>query len=207
MQRAEPLRVADRVTAEALVAGVLGNMAALESVLADEAAHVRAGRLRESIVAAEPKAALAAAYMQGLEVAKANAVALKRFHPDGVEMLRAAHRRFTAAVEANQTVLASAKTVSEGLIKSSRRRSDARRCRRATAARLRHRPRTAAACAAARWSCRGVSRPRFSGGRCRSARRSAPRRDPYRPGCRWRAGLRRPELPQPRDRRACPARR
>lgn len=118
MQRVEPLRVADRVTAEALVAGVLGNMAALEAVLAEEAAHVRAGRLRESTVAAEPKAALAAAYMQGLEVAKANAVALKRFHPDGVEMLRAAHRRFTVAVEANQTVLASAKTVSEGLIKS-----------------------------------------------------------------------------------------
>ncbi|SFL92095.1 hypothetical protein [Methylobacterium pseudosasicola] len=118
MQRAEPLRVADRVTAEALVGGVLANMAALESVLAEEAAHVRAGRLREGLAAAEPKAALAAAYMQGLEVAKANAVALKRFNPDGVETLRAAHRRFTAAVEANQSVLDSAKSVSEGLIKS-----------------------------------------------------------------------------------------
>ncbi|SDA29493.1 hypothetical protein SAMN02799622_04508 [Methylobacterium sp. UNC378MF] len=118
MQKAEPLRVADRVTAEALVAGVLGNMAALEAVLAEEAAFVREGRLQEGVAAAEPKAALAAAYMQGLEVAKANAVALKRFHPDGVELLRSAHRRFTAAVEANQTVLASAKTVSEGLIKS-----------------------------------------------------------------------------------------
>ncbi len=118
MQKAEPLRVADRVTAEALVAGVLGNMAALEAVLAEEAAFVREGRLQEGVAAAEPKAALAAAYMQGLEVAKANAVALKRFHPDGVELLRTAHRRFTAAVEANQTVLASAKTVSEGLIKS-----------------------------------------------------------------------------------------
>ncbi|KAA0118937.1 hypothetical protein CIW48_26735 [Methylobacterium sp. P1-11] len=118
MQKAEPLRVADRVTAEALVAGVLGNMAALEAVLAEEAAFVREGRLQEGVAAAEPKAALAAAYMQGLEVAKANAVALKRFHPDGVELLRTAHRRFTTAVEANQTVLASAKTVSEGLIKS-----------------------------------------------------------------------------------------
>ncbi|WP_342107250.1 hypothetical protein [Methylobacterium sp. SI9] len=118
MQRAEPLRVADRVTAEALVAGVLGNMAALEAVLADEAAHIRAGRLREGIAASEQKAALAAAYMQGLEVAKANAVALKRFHPEGVERLRTAHKRFTAAVEANQTVLDSARTVSEGLIKS-----------------------------------------------------------------------------------------
>ncbi|MDP4004295.1 hypothetical protein [Methylobacterium sp. NEAU K] len=118
MQRAEPLRIADRVTAEALVGGVLANMAALESVLAEEATHVRAGRLREGLAAAEPKTALAAAYMQGLEVAKANAVALKRFHPEGVEALRAAHRRFATAVEANQSVLASAKTVSEGLIKS-----------------------------------------------------------------------------------------
>lgn len=118
MQRAEPLRVGDRITAEALVAGLLGNMAALEAVLAEEAAYVREGRLQEGVAAAEPKAALAAAYMQGLEVAKANAVALKRFHPDGVEALRTAHRRFTAAVEANQTVLASAKTVSEGLIKT-----------------------------------------------------------------------------------------
>jgi len=118
MQRAEPLRVGDRITAEALVAGVLGNMAGLEAVLAEEAAYVREGPLQEGVAAAEPKAALAAAYMQGLEVAKANAVALKRFHPDGVEALRTAHRRFTAAVEANQTVLASAKTVSEGLIKT-----------------------------------------------------------------------------------------
>jgi hypothetical protein len=118
MQRAEPLRVGDRVTAEALVAGVLGNMAALEAVLAEEAAYVREGRLQEGVAAAEPKAALAAAYMQGLEAAKANAVALKRFHPEGVEALRTAHRRFTAAVEANQTVLASARTVSEGLIKT-----------------------------------------------------------------------------------------
>ncbi|MDF2601719.1 MAG: hypothetical protein K0Q54_4542 [Methylobacterium brachiatum] len=118
VQRAEPLRVGDRVTAEALVGGVLANMAALEAVLAVEAAHVRAGRLREGLAAAEPKAALAAAYMQGLEVAKANAVALKRFNPDGVETLRAAHRRFTAAVEANQSVLDSARSVSEGLIKS-----------------------------------------------------------------------------------------
>ena len=118
MQRAEPLRVTDSVTAEALVAGVLANMAALEAVLAEEADHVRAGRLREGLAAAEPKVALAAAYMQGLEVAKANAVALKRFNPDGVETLRHAHRRFTAAVEANQSVLDSAKSVSEGLIKS-----------------------------------------------------------------------------------------
>ncbi|MDP4022620.1 hypothetical protein Q8W71_08305 [Methylobacterium sp. NEAU 140] len=118
MARSEPLRVADRIGAEALVAGILANMAALEAVLGEEAGHIRAGRLREGLGAAEPKAELAAAYMQGLESAKANAVALARFHPQGVAALREGHRRFTAAVEANQTVLSAARTVSEGLIKS-----------------------------------------------------------------------------------------
>ncbi len=118
MQRPEPLRVADRPGAEALVAGVLADMAALEAVLAEEAGHVRAGRLRDGLAASAPKAGLAAAYMQGLESTKANAVALARLHPAGVETLRAAHHRFTAVLEANQTVLASAKTVSEALIKS-----------------------------------------------------------------------------------------
>ncbi len=118
MQRPEPLRVADRMGAEALVAGVLANMSALEAVLAEEAGHIRAGRLHDGLAASGPKAGLAASYMQGLESAKANAVALARLNPKGVEALRAAHRRFTAALEANQTVLASAKTVSEGLIKA-----------------------------------------------------------------------------------------
>lgn len=110
--------VADPAAARALVAHVLDTLAALDATLAEEAAHVRAGRLREGLGAGGPKAALAGAYMQGLEVAKANAVALARFHPQGVEALRAAHRRFTATVEANQLVLAAARQVSEGLIKS-----------------------------------------------------------------------------------------
>ncbi|MCJ2015365.1 hypothetical protein [Methylobacterium sp. J-076] len=114
----EQLRVVDRAGAEALVAGVLGNMNALRAVLDEEADHIRAGRLKAGVVAAEPKAALAAAYMRGLESAKANAVALVRLHPQGVESLSTAHRAFTAAVEANQAVLAAARTVCEGLIRS-----------------------------------------------------------------------------------------
>lgn len=118
MPAPEPLRLIDRAGAEALVAGILANMNALKAVLDEEAGHVRAGRLKEGVVAAEPKAALAAAYMQGLEAAKANTVALTHLYPQGVETLRAAHRSFTASVEANQSVLATARTVCEGLIRS-----------------------------------------------------------------------------------------
>lgn len=118
MPALEPFRLVDRAGAEALVSGILSTMKALGAVLDEEAAHIRAGRLKEGVVAGEAKADLAAAYMKGLEVAKANAVALVRLHPQGVEALSAAHRAFTAAVEANQAVLAAARTVCEGLIRT-----------------------------------------------------------------------------------------
>jgi hypothetical protein len=118
MSAVEAQRIVDRAGAEALVSRVLSSMTALTAVLDEEAAHIRAGRLKAGVVAAEPKADLAAAYMKGLEVAKSNAVALARWHPQGVEALRSAHRTFTAAVEANQAVLATARTVCEGLIRT-----------------------------------------------------------------------------------------
>ncbi|GJE39871.1 hypothetical protein [Methylobacterium persicinum] len=118
MSAPEPLRIVDRAGAEALILRVLDDMRQLGTVLDEEATHIRAGRLKEGVVAAEPKAALAAAYMKGLEIAKANAVALVRLHPQGVETLSAAHRAFTAAVEANQAVLSAARTVCEGLIRN-----------------------------------------------------------------------------------------
>ena len=119
MHKPEPFRVVDRRRAPRRWSPASSRTwAALEAVLDEEAGHVRKGRLRDGLAVAEPKAALAAAYMQGLECAKANAVALARFNAKGVEALRAAHRRFTTILEANQAVLASAKTVSEGLIKA-----------------------------------------------------------------------------------------
>jgi len=111
-------RILDRAGAERFVAGLLATMGDLEAVLARESEGVRAGRLAEALAGAGAKEPLASAYMNGLETAKANAIALARFAPDRVEALRAAHRRFAAIVETNQAVLATARTVSEGLVKS-----------------------------------------------------------------------------------------
>lgn len=113
-----PLRITDPSGAAAHVAGVLASLEALEAVLARESGHVRVGRLREGLAETERKTALSAAYLQGLEATKANAIALARFAPDGIAALKAAHARFTQAVEANQAVLATARTVSEGLVKT-----------------------------------------------------------------------------------------
>ncbi len=113
-----PVRIADKPSAESFLAGLAGTMRALEAVMAQETAGVRAGRLREAMAGNGHKAELAAAYLQGLEAAKANAVALKRLAPAGFEALREAQRAFAATVETNQTVLATARTVSEGLMRS-----------------------------------------------------------------------------------------
>ena len=113
-----PVRIVDRASAEAFLAGLLGTMRELQGVLARESEAVRAGRLLEGLSDPSTKTSLSAAYMTGLEAAKANVVALKRFAPAGLEALKAAHRGFAAAVETNQAVLATARTVSEGLIRT-----------------------------------------------------------------------------------------
>lgn len=112
------LRVVDRAGAQALVAELLGQLQELEAVMGRESDHVRVGRLREGLAETGRKTALSAAYLQGLETAKANAIALARFVPEGIETLKAAHRRFTGIVETNQVVLATARTVSESLVKT-----------------------------------------------------------------------------------------
>ncbi len=113
-----PLRILDRATAEAFVADLTTTMRELEGVLVRESEGVRAGRLREALADSPRKTMLSAAYMTGLEAAKANAIALARFAPASIEALKSAHRRFMEVVETNQAVLATARSVSEGLVKT-----------------------------------------------------------------------------------------
>ena len=112
------IRVGDRPAATALVAQVMANLQALEAVLDAETALVRKGQLREGLKETAAKSALLGAYLQGLETAKANAIALARFAPDAIEGLKAAHRRFAVVVETNQQVLATARSVAENLVKT-----------------------------------------------------------------------------------------
>lgn len=116
--RPAPVRIADAEGAERLVAETLSTMRDLEALLGRESDHIRVGRLAEGLAEAGEKTALAGAYLQGLQAVKANAVALARFAPDGIAALREAHGRFSDAVAANQTVLATARSVSEGLLRT-----------------------------------------------------------------------------------------
>jgi hypothetical protein len=113
----QPLRITARAEAEALVAGVLATMGELEALIERETGHLRVGRLREGLAQDLRKTELASAYLQGLEAVKANAVALARFAPDAVRGLRESHARFGRRVEESQVVLATARAVSEALVK------------------------------------------------------------------------------------------
>ncbi len=116
-QKTPAMRILGRDDAERLVASVLATMGDLEKVLAAETAHIRVGRIRDGLAEEARKSELASAYMRGLEAVKANAIALARFAPDALDMLTAAPAAFGRAVETNQTVLATARAVSESLMK------------------------------------------------------------------------------------------
>lgn len=113
-----PVRLTDRTAALGFVQGLLATMGALEGVLARESEGIRAGRIAQALADSASKSDLASAYMNGLETAKANAIALARFAPEGLEALKTAQHRFATVVETNQQVLATARAVSEGLVKA-----------------------------------------------------------------------------------------
>jgi hypothetical protein len=117
MTTTQAMRVTGRPDAERLVAGVMSTMADLETLLQAETAHVRVGRFREGLSQEARKSELAASYLQGLEAIKANAVALARFAPEALARLKEAHAGFGRTVDANQLVLATARAVSESLLK------------------------------------------------------------------------------------------
>lgn len=110
--------LASRAEVAHFLSGFAGVVAELQQLMSEETAHLAAGRIREGLGRAARKAELAASYVASLELARANAVALARFAPDEIAALKLAHAGFRVVVERNQAVIATARAVSEGLIKS-----------------------------------------------------------------------------------------
>lgn len=110
-------RIASAVEARALIEAVLETLASLSHIIGEETELVRAGRLPEAMQREPRKAELAGIYMRGVEQVKLNAVALARFTPDQVRRLKDAHGGFQGLVETNQLVLATARAVSETIVR------------------------------------------------------------------------------------------
>lgn len=110
-------RVSNALEAEALIEAVLETLGSLSHVVGEETGLVKAGRLGEAMAREPRKSELAGVYMKGVEQIKLNAVALARFVPEKVKRLKAAHLSFQDLIETNQTVLATARAVSESIIR------------------------------------------------------------------------------------------
>jgi hypothetical protein len=109
--------------ATAMVEDVVGKLAALAHVVGEETALMREGRIGEALGREPRKSELAGGYMRALQDVKANAIALARFTPDGLQRLKGAHAEFLELVLTNQAVLATARSISEGLMRDLARES------------------------------------------------------------------------------------
>lgn len=110
-------RVSNAIEADALVEAVLEALGSLSHVVGEETGLVKAGRLKEAMAREPRKSELAGVYMKGVEQIKLNAVALARFAPDKVKRLKSAHQAFQDLIETNQTVLATARAISESIVR------------------------------------------------------------------------------------------
>ncbi len=110
-------RIAGPLEARALIEATLEALSALSHLVGEETELVRAGRLPEAMEREPRKAELAGIYMRGVEQVKLNAVALARFTPDQVKRLKLAHGAFQDLIETNQIVLATARAVSESIVR------------------------------------------------------------------------------------------
>lgn len=113
----ERQRVSSQADAVALVDTVLESLSSLSHVIGEETQLVRDGKLNDALKREPRKTELAGAYMRGLEIIKSNAVALARFAPDGVQRLKASHLTFLDLIETNQAVLATARAISESIVR------------------------------------------------------------------------------------------
>jgi hypothetical protein len=110
-------RVSTAAEARDLVEAIIATLGGLSHVIGEETQLMRDGQIAQALEREPKKTELAGRYMRGLEVLKANAVALARFVPDDVQRLKGAHLEFSELLDVNQAVLATARAVSETIVR------------------------------------------------------------------------------------------
>ncbi len=113
----ERARVTSLVEAQELVETVMTTLGSLAHVIGEETRLMRDGMVGAALDREQRKTELASHYMRGLEIVKANAIALARFVPEDIQKLRGAHQEFGDLLDTNQVVLATARAVSETIVR------------------------------------------------------------------------------------------
>jgi len=93
-------------------------MSGLEAVLSEETDLLKASDLKRAAALMERKSEAGRRYVAALEAVKLNAIALARWVPAEVAALKRAQHDLSAAIDLNMTVLATAKAVSENIVRS-----------------------------------------------------------------------------------------
>jgi hypothetical protein len=109
--------VASAAEAETLLSELTAARSALEAHLDAESDLIGAGRIRDGLAGEARKTELSSAYVLQLQLAKANVVALARLAPDALRAFRTRQAAFERVMSRNQTVIATARAVAEGLIR------------------------------------------------------------------------------------------
>ncbi len=112
-----PLRIETRSEAETLVAEIGGVLERLSAVIGEETKLVRAAKIVAATELEEKKADLSRKYVAALERLRANAAVVGRYAPVGIDQLRRRHDAFQAELQVNMAVLATARSVSESLVR------------------------------------------------------------------------------------------
>ncbi len=107
-----------RDDAEQLALLVGQAMARLEAVVAEETRLLKDYNLVDALELMSPRALGRQGLRPGSRHAKANAVALGRWAPAMVQDLKRAQARLTDVLNVNMAVLATARSVSEGIVRS-----------------------------------------------------------------------------------------
>jgi hypothetical protein len=110
-------RIATKADAELLCADIGGILDRLLPLVAEETRLVRAAKIVAATALQEAKAELSASYANALEALRSNAAAVSRFVPVLVDQLRRRHEGFQAELQVNMAVLATARSVSETLVR------------------------------------------------------------------------------------------
>ena len=118
-KQAPPPRPAIATPADArkLAEELLDVMSKLLTVIEQETALVRAGKVREGMDLEQQKSALTVRYVTAVETLKAAQTHLAQVAPDLLASLKRHHETFRAMLQINLTVLATAHAVSEGILR------------------------------------------------------------------------------------------
>jgi hypothetical protein len=109
--------IASKAEATAVMIEIRDLMIELCEIVGEETALVRAGRLTSAGKMAERKSELARAFMNHAARLRASSRYLANTTPRLLDELRQQHEQFRAKLQINLTVLATARAVSEGILR------------------------------------------------------------------------------------------